>query len=110
MASERARSMVPALTFGVGKSKLELKAARRGKVSLTGNGVFTPDELARVAEQVLTWVQQLQLQAVTSGTTRSSSQLTYPPLPGDSPMDLIGSNDFPGGLSARDVVEPAARG
>ena len=109
MASERARSMVPALTFGVGKSKLELKAARRGKVSLTGNGVFTPDELARVAEQVLTWVQQLQTQAG-AGMTSLPSRLTYPPLPGDSPMDLIGSNDFQGGLSARDVVEPAARG
>jgi len=109
MASERVRSMVPALTFGVGKSKLELKAARRGKVSLTGNGVFTPDELARVAEQVLTWVRQLQQQTALDMTPPPSVP-TYPPLPGDSPMDLIGSNDFPGGLSARDVVEPAARG
>ena len=109
MASERVRSMVPALTFGVGKSKLELKAARRGKVSLTGNGVFTPDELARVAEQVLTWVRQLQQQTALDMTPPPSVP-TYPPLPGDSPMDLIGSNDFQGGLSARDVVEPAARG
>lgn len=109
MASERARSMVPALTFGTAKSRLEVKVGRRGKISLSGSGAFTPDELAAVVEQVSTWVRQLQQQTALDMTPPPSVP-TYPPLPGDSPMDLIGSNDFQGGLSARDVVEPAARG
>ena len=59
MGSERVRSMVPALTFGTAKSKVELRVARRGKISLRGSGIFTPDELAQVVEQVQNWVQQL---------------------------------------------------
>lgn len=109
MASERVRSMVPALTFGTAKSRLEVKVGRRGKISLSGSGVFTPDELAAVVEQVSTWVRQLQQQTALDMTPPPSVP-TYRPLPMDSHSAPTGSNDFHGGLSARDVAESAAQG
>ena len=58
-----------------------------GKISLRGSGIFTPDELAQVVEQVQNWVQQLRQPA---GMTSSPLQQMFPPLPADShtvPMD-----------------------
>ena len=107
MGSERVRSMVPALTFGTAKSKLELRVARRGKISLRGSGIFTPDELAQVVEQVQNWVQQLR-QPV--GITSSPLQQMFPPLPADSHTEPTGLSGFQGELFAPDVAEPAAQG
>lgn len=109
MASERVRSMVPALTFGTAKSRLEVKVGRRGKISLSGSGAFTPDELAAVVEQVSTWVRQLQQQTALDMIPLPSVP-TYRPLSMDSHSAPAGSSDFHGGLSARDVAESAAQG
>ena len=107
MGSERVRSMVPALTFGTAKSKVELRVARRGKISLRGSGIFTPDELAQVVEQVQNWVQQLRQPA---GMTSSQLQQTFPPLPADSRTVPDGLSGFRGEPFAPDVAEPAAPG
>lgn len=107
MGSERVRSMVPALTFGTAKSKLELRVARRGKISLRGSGIFTPDELAQVVEQVQIWVQQLR-QPV--GITSSPLQQMFPPLPADSRTEPDGLSGFPGEPFAHGVAGPAAQG
>lgn len=109
MASERVRSMVPALTFGTAKSRLEVKVARRGKISLSGSGAFTPDELAAVVDQVSTWVRQLQQQTAL-GMTPPPSVPTYQPLPVDSHSAPAGLSAFHDELSARDAVEPVAQG
>lgn len=107
MGSERVRSMVPALTFGTAKSKVELRVARRGKISLRGSGIFTPDELAQVVEQVQSWVQQLRQPA---GMTSSQLQQTFPPLPADSRTVPNGLSGFQGELFAPGVAEPAVPG
>ena len=107
MGSERVRSMVPALTFGTAKSKVELKVARRGKISLRGNGVFTADELAQVVEQVRTWVQQLK-QSEAEHLIESSPM--YPPLPQGNLTEPSGLSGFQGELFAPGVAGPAVPG
>lgn len=106
MGSEHVRSMVPALTFGTAKSKVEVKAARRGKISLRGSGVFTLDELAQVVEQIGTWVRQQQDVNVPSFQPLP----TFQPSPLGRPSARPGSNDFQGGPSALDVVTPGVQG
>ena len=106
MGSERVRSMMPALTFGTAKSKVELKVARRGKVSLRGNGVFTADELAQVVEQVRTWVQQLK-QSEAEHLIESSPM--YPPLPQGNLTEPSGLSVFRDEPFVRGAVAPAAQ-
>jgi len=91
MASKRVRSMVPALTFGAGSSKVELKPGRRGKIQLTGNGLFSLDELDLVVQRIGEWV-------------RSQRPLpTLPPLPEGRRMEPAGLSDSRGDRFALDA-------